>query len=177
MRQVQPQARTTPRTSAGIKQASETLEGLAQRYNLGKATPRKWKNREDVQDRSHRPHKRHTGATHAPHTRHTSAAQAPHKRSTTLTPGQEAMGVERRRRLLLPLDDLLVVARAFIHAAVSRFGLDRCLRRHGVSPLRDLQVLPEGEVPRVKTFKDDEPGFIHVDIRYLPQIPGEGQRR
>jgi hypothetical protein len=67
MRQVQPQARTTPRTSAGIKQASETLEGLAQRYNLGKATPRKWKNREDVQDRSHRPHKRHTSAAQAQH--------------------------------------------------------------------------------------------------------------
>jgi transposase InsO family protein len=155
MRQVHPQARTTPRTRAEIKQASETLEVLAQRYNVSKATARKWKNRADVQDRSHRPH----------------------KLSTTLAPGQEAVVVELRRMLLLPLDDLLVVTREFINAAVSRSGLDRCLRRHGVSQLRDLQVLPEGEEPRAKTFKDYEPGFIHVDLKYLPQMPGEGQRR
>ena len=28
-----------------------------------------------------------------------------------------------------------------------------------------------------KTFKDYEPGFLHVDIKYLPQMPGETQRR
>ncbi len=155
MSQVHPQARTTPRTRAEIKEASGTLDELAERYNVSKATARKWKNREDVQDRSHRPH----------------------KLSTTLTPGQEAVVVELRRTLLLPLDDLLVVAREFINAAASRSGLDRCLRRHGVSQLRDLQVLPEGEQPGAKTFKDYEPGFVHVDIKYLPQMPDESQRR
>lgn len=155
MSQVHPQARTTPRTRAEIKQSSGTLDELAQRYNVSKATALKWKHREDVQDRSHRPH----------------------KLSTTLTPGQEAVVVELRRTLLLPLDDLLVVTREFINAAVSRSGLDRCLRRHGVSQLRDLQVVPEGEPPRAKTFKDYEPGFVHVDIKYLPQMPDETQRR
>ena len=116
-----------------------------------KATARKWKNRDDVQDLSHRPH----------------------KLSTTLTPGQEAVVVELRRTLLLPLDDLLVVTREFINAAVSRSGLDRCLRRHGVSQLRDLQVFAEGEQPKLKSFKDYEPGFVHVDIKYLPQMPDE----
>jgi transposase InsO family protein len=138
-----------------MKEATGTLEELAERYNVSRATARKWKNREDVQDRSHRPH----------------------KLSTTLTPGQEAVVVELRRTLLLPLDDLLVVTREFINAAASRSGLDRCLRRHGVSQLRDLQVLPEGEPPGAKTFKDDEPGFVHVDIKYLPQMPDETQRR
>jgi hypothetical protein len=46
--------------------------------------------------------------------------------------------VEIRRSLLLPLDDLLVVTREFINPSVSRSGLDRCLRRHGVSRLNDL---------------------------------------
>lgn len=54
--------------------------------------------------------------------------------------------VELRCRVL-PLDALLVVAREVINVAVSRFGLDRCLRRHGVSPRCELQVLPEGEQP------------------------------
>ena len=155
MSQVHPQARTTPRTRAEIKEASASLAELAERYNVSKATARKWKNRDDVQDRSHRPN----------------------KLSTTLTPGQEAVVVELRRTLLLPLDDLLVVTREFINAAVSRSGLDRCLRRHGVSQLRDLQVLAEGEQPSAKTFKDYEPGFVHVDIKYLPQMPDEADRR
>ena len=155
MSQVHPQARTTPRTRAEIKAASASLAELAERYNVSKATARKWKNRDDVQDLSHRPH----------------------KLSTTLTPGQEAVVVELRRTLLLPLDDLLVVVREFINAAVLRSGLDRCLRRHGVSELRDLQVFAEGEQPKLKSFKDYEPGFVHVDIKYLPQMPDETDRR
>lgn len=155
MSQVHPQARTTPKTRAEIKESSDTLEELGARYNVSRATVRKWKSREDAQDRSHRPH----------------------KLSTTLTAGQEAVVVELRRTLLLPLDDLLVVTREFINAAVSRSGLDRCLRRHGVSQLHGLQVVPEGEEPRAKTFKDYEPGFVHVDIKYLPQMPDESSRR
>ena len=87
------------------------------------------------------------------------------------------MVVGLRRTLLLPLDDLLVVVREFINAAVSRSGLDRCLRRHGVSQLRDLQVLTDGEEPKVKTFKDYVPGFVHAHIKYLPQMPVETDRR
>jgi transposase InsO family protein len=155
MSQVHPQARTTPRTRTEIKVASGTLQEVAALFNVSKATARKWRERDDVQDRSHRPH----------------------KLSTTLTPGEEAVVVELRRMLLLPLDDLLVVTREFINAKVSRSGLDRCLSRHGVSNLRALQAAPEGEQPAAKTFKDCVPGFVHVDIKYLPQMPDESARR
>jgi uncharacterized protein YjcR len=36
------------------------LSTLAERYNISRLTVRKWKDREDVQDRSHRAHKLHT---------------------------------------------------------------------------------------------------------------------
>jgi len=62
----------------------------------------------------------------------------PHKLSTTLTPAQEAIVVELRRTLLLPLDDLLALTHEFINEAASRSGLDRCLRRHGVGNLKHL---------------------------------------
>lgn len=29
----------------------------------------------------------------------------------------------------------------------------------------------------VKAFKDYPPGFVHIDIKYLPQMPDEQQRR
>jgi transposase InsO family protein len=156
MSQIHPQARTTPRTRAEIKASASPLSELAERYNITKATARKWKSRETTQDLSHRPH----------------------KLSTTLTPGQEALVVELRRLLLLPLDDLLVVTREFINPAVSRSGLDRCLQRHGVGSLRELQAEQSGQSAAApKSFKDYVPGFVHVDIKYLPQMPDEQARR
>ena len=81
--------------------------------------------------------------------------------------------VELRRTLLLPLDDLVAVTREFINPDVSRSGMDRCLRRHGVSVLKDLVPVIVGEEAVKKTFKDYRPGFLHVDIKYLPQMPDE----
>jgi transposase InsO family protein len=155
MSQVHPLARTTPRTRTEIKASPASLGVLAERYNVTVATARKWKRRDDPQDRSHRPH----------------------RLCTTLTPAQEMLVVELRRTLLLPLDDLLVVTREFINPDVSRSGLDRCLRRHGVCDLKSLQPQIEGQARPLKTFKDYEPGFLHIDIKYLPQMPDESYRR
>ena len=94
---------------------------------------------------------------------------------------QEQIVVELRRTLLLPLDDLLALTHQFISAEASRSGLNRCLVRHGVGNLRSLTAAGVGLEPAPpapkKTFKDYEPGFIHVDIKYLPQMPDEKQRR
>ncbi len=89
--------------------------------------------------------------------------------------------MELRRMVLLPLDDLVAVVREFINPHVSRSGLVRCLRRHGLANLRELQAQAradagEAQAP-VKTFKSYEPGFLHVDIKYLPQMPDESERR
>jgi len=84
--------------------------------------------------------------------------------------------MERRELLLLPLGDLLVVAHEFINDQVSRSGLNRCLRRHGVSRLADLIPREEAEKAPAKGFKDYAPGFVHVDIKYLPQLPDENAR-
>ena len=53
--------------------------------------------------------------------------------------------IELRNTLLLPLDDLLAVTREFLNPDVSRSGLDRCLRRHGVSNLQALIPQPEDD--------------------------------
>ena len=156
MSRVHSQARTTPRTRAEMQAAQCPANQLAERYNVTVATVRKWKGRDSVEDRSHRPN----------------------NLATTMTPGQEAVVVELRNTLLLPLDDLLVIAREFVNPLVSRSGLDRCLRRHGVANLSHLQALGSGDAKEpVKTFKDYEPGFVHIDIKYLPQMPDETSRR
>ena len=120
------------------------------------ATMRKWKRREMPEDLSHRPH----------------------TLSTTLTAAQEVTVVELRRLVLPPLDDLLVIRCEFINPCVPRSGLDRCLCRHGVANLRELQAEPAGEeAAPPNTLNDYEPGFVHVYIKYLPQMPGESARR
>ncbi len=149
------QARTTPKTRAEIRASDLTQSELMARYSVSKSTIHKWQNRDDVEDRSHRPH----------------------ELQTTLSPLQELVVVELRRLLLLPLDDLVAVTKAFINPDASRSGINRCLVRHGVGSLRALLSESDDEAKPVKTFKDYEPGFVHIDIKYLPQMPDETQRR
>src|SRR5512139_238795 len=80
-----------------------------------------------------------------------------------------------RRMLLLPLDDLLAITREFLNPDVSRSGLSRCLRRHEVGSLNALK--PKVAAAASKKFKAYEPGFLHIDVKYLPQMPDETKRR
>lgn len=156
---IHPQARTTPKVREEIKNSPLPAAQLATKYNITIPTAQKWQERDSVEDRSHRPH----------------------KLNTTLSEVQELIVVELRRTFLLSLDDLLVVARAFINPDASRSGLARCLVRHQVNDLRALKAAqnPEAEPDKkpAKTFKDYAPGFIHIDIKYLPKMPDEEQHR
>ena len=146
-------ARTTPAIRAEIAASTDSAATLARRYGISEATACKWKKRTSVYDASH----------------------TAHRLQTTLTPAQEHLVVELRRTLLLPLDDLLAVTREFICEQATRSGLDRCLRRHGVGNLRQLR--PAEPKPMHKPFKAYEPGFLHMDVKYLPQMADESARR
>ncbi len=111
--------------------------------------------REETADRSHRPH----------------------RLRTTRSPAQEAVVVARRQSLLLPREDLLAVTREFLNEGVSRSGLDRCLRRQGVADLKVLLPRAADGQPAFKPFHDYAPGLVPVDVKYLPQMPDENQRR
>ena len=126
---------------------------LAERFGVTPQTIYKWRKRDTVEDRSH----------------------TPHRLQTTLTPAQEVVAVALRKALLISLDDLLAVVREFLNPHVSRSGLDRCLRRHGVGNLRDLKA--KAARPKHSGFKAYEPGYIHIDVKYLPQMADETSRR
>jgi len=146
-------ATTTPAIRARIAASEEPAAVLAGRYGVTLDTIYRWRGRTSFEDRSH----------------------TAHHLATTLTRAQEFVAVELRRTLLLLLDDLLAVCREFLNPAVSRSGLDRCLRRHGVSNLNALR--PKVRAEPHKTFKTCEPGFMHVDVKYLPQMADETTRR
>ena len=103
----------------------------------------------------------------------------PHTIHANLSPAQEQITVALRTNLLLPLDDLLAVTHEFLNTTVSRSGLSRCLRRHNVSNLNVLreQIEPSVATAKPKPFKNYEPGFVHVDIKYLPKMPDEPRHK
>jgi len=154
-------ATTTPRIRREIQQAPDhvTDRELAEKYGISIATVRRWRNRDSVEDKSH----------------------TPHKLNTRLTPEQERIVIELRRVLLLPLDDLLSITREFINPKVSRSALQRTLKRHGISNLKQMIAEmdeAEAEKAKSKSFKVYDPGYIHIDVKYLPKLPGdEGKRR
>ncbi len=78
------------------------------------------------------------------------------------------MAVALRKTLVVSLDDLLAVVREILNPNVSRSGRDRCLRRHGVGNLRDLQAKAVRSTH--SGFKAYEPGCIHVEVKSLPQM-------
>ncbi len=151
--QLHSQATTTPKIRAKIQASDEPAWVLAERFGTTEQTVWKWRKRDSVQDRSH----------------------TAHRLQTTLTPAQEAVAVSLRKTLLVSLDDLLAVVREFLNPDVSRSGLDRCLRRHGVGNLRDLKV--KDARPKHSGFKAYEPGYIHIDVKYLPQMEDQTSRR
>ena len=81
--------------------------------------------------------------------------------------------IQLRISLLLTLDDLTAIVKEYINSDASRSGIARLLTREGISRLEDLIPKEEQASKPVKTFKDYAPGFIHIDLKTLPQMPDE----
>src|SRR3954449_8452438 len=105
-------ARTTPRVRAELKAAQAPARLLASQYGLNVKTVLKWRSRSETTD----------------------APMGPKSKSTVLTPAEEAVIVEFRRRTLLPLDDVMGCLKDTI-PNLTRSALHRCLQRHGISRL------------------------------------------
>ena len=145
-------ARTTPAIRQEIANSTESARVLSKRYGITEATVYKWRHRTSTAD--------------LPHTAH--------RLQTTLSTPQEHIVVYLRTALLLPLDDLTAVTKEFICERATRSGIDRCLRRHGVSNLNALK--PKLQKSPHLPFKNYEPGYLHMDVKYLPQMSDETSR-
>ena len=88
-------------------------------------------------------------------------------RSTVLTEAEEAAIVAFRRHTLLPLDDCLYAPQPSI-PHLTRSALHRCLQRHGISRLLDV----ESDKPKRQKFKRYPIGFFHIDIAEVQTAEG-----
>lgn len=140
-------ARTTEAVRRAMQHSQESLRALAKRYGVNQKTVRKWKGRGSVADLRTGPKE---------------------PRSTVLSVEDEAVVVAFRRHTLLPLDDCLYALQATI-PHLTRSSLHRCLQRHGISRLPEL----EGDRPDKRKFKSYPIGFFHIDIAEVRTAQGK----
>src|SRR3974390_179004 len=131
-------ATTTEAVRRAIQHSQESLRALAKRHGVNPKTVAKWKARHSVADLPTGPKE---------------------PKSTVLTVEEEAMVVAFRRHTLLPLDDCLYALQPTI-PHLTRSSLHRCLQRHGISRLPQV----EGEASPKRKFKPYPIGYFHIDI-------------
>jgi transposase InsO family protein len=140
-------ATTTEAIRRAIQNSQEGLRALAKRYGINQKTVAKWKKRTACSDLK-------TGPKDP--------------KSTVLTLKDEAIIVAFRKHTLLPLDDCLYALQATI-PRLTRSSLHRCLQRHGISRLPNV----EGDKPAKKTFKTYPIGYFHIDIAEVQTAEGK----
>jgi transposase InsO family protein len=140
-------ARTTEAIRRAIQHSQASLRALAKRHGINQKTVAKWKRRTSVADMP-------TGPKTAS--------------STVLTTEEEAVIVAFRKHTLLPLDDCLYALQPSI-PRLTRSSLHRCLQRHGVSRLPEV----EGEKTARTKFKSYPIGYFHIDIAEVQTAEGK----
>ncbi|TPM12302.1 IS481 family transposase, partial [Mesorhizobium sp. B2-3-5] len=140
-------ATTTEAIRRAIQNSQESLRKLSKRYGIDPKTVAKWKGRTSVADLP-------TGPKDP--------------KSTVLTIEEEAVIVAFRKYTLLPLDDCLYALQPTI-PNLTRSSLHRCLQRHGISRLPEV----EGDKQPKKKFKAYPIGYFHVDIAEVQTAEGK----
>ena len=140
-------ATTTEAIRRAIQNSQESLRALSARYSINQKTVAKWKNRPSVTDLPTGPRQ---------------------PRSTVLPVEDEAAIVAFRRHTMLPLDDCLYALQPTI-PHLTRSSLHRCLQRHGISRLPEVQ----GDKPVKKRFKSYPIGYFQIDIAEVQTAGGK----
>jgi Integrase core domain len=140
-------ATTTEAIRRAIQNSQESLRALAKRYGINQKTVVKWKGRTSVTDLP-------TGPKDP--------------KSTVLSIEEEAIIVAFRKHTLLPLDDCLYALQPTI-PHLTRSSLHRCLQRHGISRLPEV----DGDKPAKKKFKAYPIGYFHIDIAEVQTAEGK----
>ena len=140
-------ATTTHAVRAAIQRSQASLAQLSKELGINTKTVAKWRKRQTVEDLKTGPKE---------------------PRSTVLTEAEEATIVAFRRHTLLPLDDCLYALQPTI-PHLTRSALHRCLQRHGISRLPDVEA-DKTEASEVQALPHR---FFHIDIAEVQTSEGK----
>ncbi|MGB3688609.1 MAG: IS481 family transposase [Jannaschia helgolandensis] len=140
-------ATTTYAVRAAIQRSQASIAGLSRELGINPKTVAKWRKRQTVEDQKTGPKE---------------------PRSTVLSAEEEAVVIAFRCHTLLPLDDCLYALQPTIQH-LTRSSLHRCLQRHGISRLPNM----DGDKPKKQRFKRYPIGFFHIDIAEVRTAEGK----
>ncbi|SFV63466.1 Mobile element protein [hydrothermal vent metagenome] len=126
-----------------IQNSELTNVELAQRFSVNEKTIAKWKSRDFTEDKSSRPKTIHYA----------------------LNPIEQKLIELVRIATWMNLDDLVDTVSTVIPDA-NRSNVYRTLKSLGISSI------PEEKKAEAKKFKEYEPGYLHIDVTYMPKLEG-----
>lgn len=138
-------AKTNIHIREQIQNDSEsTNEQLAEKHNISAQTVSKWRNSEFLEDTS----------------------CAPLNIKYALSEFEKRIASVVRAATWFPLDEVWDVLRG-INPKITRTSIYRCFVKEGINRV------PQKEKEKAKKFKAYEPGYLHMDVTYLPKFNGK----
>ena len=136
-------ATTNVRLRNTINKSTLTNLQLSEQYGVSQNTISKWKNREKFEDKSSRPNTIHYA----------------------LSDLEMIIAIELRLLTWWALDGITEAINPENPEKI-RSAVYRTFVREGIN------TLPEKEKEKAKKFKEYDPGYLHIDVTYLPKING-----
>jgi len=130
-----------------IKESSEPITVLSQRYHLSWLTVKKWKGRESLEDKSSRPD----------------------TLRTVLTIEQEDLILFERKQFKKSIEEIYLSLEETI-PHLYPMKIYRCVSRYGLSVLPEELLHAERQI---KKFRKYARGFLHIDTIIVPKINGK----
>lgn len=117
---------------------------LAHQFGISTQTVSKWKNRDFLQDKSCKPN----------------------RIQYALSDFEQNLIVSIRKSTWFALDEVWEMVLTE-NKSITRSSVYRCFVRN------EINSVPEKEKEKLKKFKEYDPGFLHIDVTYLPKIDGQ----
>jgi hypothetical protein len=137
-------AKTNVHIRSQIKNSSASNTVLSEQFGISEQTVLKWRRRDSPQD----------------------APSTPLSIAYALTDLQKALAVSLRKSTWLPLDEVWEVL-LVENDTVSRSSVYRLFVKENINKLS----IEKRE--KAKKFKEYEPGYLHIDVTYLPKFKGK----
>lgn len=124
--------------------SSISVKDLAEKHNISTQTVSKWKHRASLKD----------------------ASCAPVNIKYALSDTERSLIIALRKSTWLPLDEIYEIILEQ-NPNISRSSVYRCLVKEHINKV------PEEKREKAKKFKAYSPGFLHIDVTYLPKFNGK----
>lgn len=121
-----------------------SVKDLAKKHNISTQTVSKWKYRASLKD----------------------ASCAPVNIKYALSDTERSLIIALRKSTWLPLDEIYEIILEQ-NPNISRSSVYRCLVKE------QINKVPEEKREKAKKFKAYSPGFLHIDVTYLPKFNGK----